>query len=110
MLRAGLVDGKAAIRFRAAERLLARGPDWASLDVLEKLVAEPATRNALGILATKGDPRRTAALARSLLPKSADDLTRMRSGHVYDPEDRLSGVYALEVVRDASLCRSLTRY
>jgi HEAT repeat protein len=100
LLRAGLVDRNAAVRFRAAERLLALGPDSASLDVLEQLVAEPATRNALSILATKGNPRRTAALARSLLPKSADDLAHMRSGHVYDPEYRLSAVYALEVVRD----------
>ena len=63
-------------------------------------MAEPATRNALSILATKGNPRRTAVLARSLLPTSADDLARMRSGHVYDPEYRLIAVYALEVVRD----------
>lgn len=102
MLRAGLVDREPSIRLRAAEALLALGPDAAAVDALERLAAdaEPRTRSlAQGFLSTKGDPRRTAVVARSLLPK-AEDLARMRSGHVYDPEYRLSVVHTLGVVQD----------
>ena len=47
LLRAGLVDGNAAIRFRAAERLLALGPDSASLMCWSSLWPSPlpATRS-----------------------------------------------------------------
>lgn len=101
LLRAGLVDRDPYIRLRAAEALLAVTSDPDSVNTLERLAAERGTRlRALSLLSTKGDPRRTAIVARSLLPKSAEDLSRMRSGHVYDPEYVLVAIHTLEVVQD----------
>ena len=101
LLRAGLVDRNPHIRLRAAEALLAITPDRDSINALEELAAEPATRlSALTLLSTKGDPRRTAVVARSLLPNTPDDLARMRSGDVYDPGYVLAAVRALEVLQD----------
>jgi hypothetical protein len=54
----------------------------------------------LTLLTAKGDPRRTGIVARSLLPKSAEDLSRMRSGHVYDPDKVLVAIHTLQVVQD----------
>ena len=101
LLRDGLVDREPGIRLRAAERLLALGRDAASLDVLEGLAAEePGSRNlALSFLSAKGDPRRTAKVALSLLPKSVEEFARMRAGHVFDPEYRLAAVYTLGKVQ-----------
>jgi hypothetical protein len=68
---------------------------------LEGLAVERGTRlRALSLLSTNGDPRRTAIVARSLLPKSVQDLSRMRSGHVYDPDHVLIAVHTLAVVQD----------
>jgi HEAT repeat protein len=101
LLRAGLVDRDPGIRLRAAERLTTLGPDPASVDVLERLAAEPATRNlALSFLSKTNDSNRAATVARSLLPKTAEDLARMGSGQMYDPEYRLSAVAALMVLKD----------
>jgi HEAT repeat protein len=102
LLRAGLVDSDAGIQFKAAERLLARGHDPASIGVLERLVAETGVRVVpLSILSTKGDPVRIAALARSLLPRSADELALMRGTfNSYDPGRWLAVVFTLETLKD----------
>jgi HEAT repeat protein len=101
LLRAGLVDRDPYIRLRAAEALLAVTSDPDSVTTLEGLAVERGTRlRALSLLSTNGDPRRTAIVARSLLPKSAQDLSRMRSGHVYDPDHVLIAVHTLAVVQD----------
>jgi HEAT repeat protein len=108
LLRAGLVDRDPYIRLRAAESLLAVTSDPDSVKTLEQLAAERGTRlRALTLLTTKGDPLRTGIVARSLLPKSAEDLSRMRSGHVYDPEHVLAAVHALEVVQDREAAPAL---
>jgi len=107
LLRAGLKDRDPNIRLRAAERLLALGPDASAVGTLERLALETPTRLvSLGLLSTKGDARRTAAVARSLLP-NADDLTRMRSGQLYDSEHRLIVVHTLGVVRDTEAVPAL---
>jgi len=103
LLRAGLVDVEPSIRFKAAERLLALGSDPGSVDVLERLVAEESWGRAvpLTMLSTKGDPGRTAALARSLLPKSAEELAQMRGTfYSYDAWHWLSVVSTLETLKD----------
>jgi HEAT repeat protein len=101
LLRAGLVDRDSSIRLRAAEALLAVTSDPASVNTLERLAAEPGTRlKALSLLSTKGDARRTAIVARSLLPKTVEDLSRMHSGPVYDPEYVLVAIHTLQVVQD----------
>jgi HEAT repeat protein len=106
LLRAGLADRDPRIRLRAAEALLALGSDTAAVDTLERLATETGTRNlALGLLITKGDPRRTAVVARSLLPKP-EDLARMH-GQLYDPEYRLTVVYTLGEVKDAGAVAAL---
>jgi HEAT repeat protein len=82
------------------ETRLAAGRDRGAVDTLERLATEVNTRNrALQVLSTKGDLRRTAVVARSLLP-NAEELARMRSGEVYDPEYRLAVVHTLGAVRD----------
>jgi HEAT repeat protein len=107
LLHAGLVDRDRSIRLRAAEALLAHGSDPAAVQTLEALALEPSTRLlALSFLSTKGDPVRTAMVARSLLP-DADDLVRMRSGHGYDPEYRLIVVNTLGAVRDSEAITAL---
>jgi HEAT repeat protein len=100
VLSEGLRDADANIRFIAAEARLALGSDRASLDTLERLALDhPGTRGrALSLLSTKGDRRRTAAVARALLPRSGEDLGM--SSQIYDPESRLAAVSALETVRD----------
>ena len=103
LLRAGLVDAEPSIRFKAAERLLALGPDSPSVDVLERLVtAEPRARVVpLSILSARGDPPRIAALARSLLPKSAEQLAQMRGAfYSYDANNWLAVVSTLETLQD----------
>jgi HEAT repeat protein len=110
LLRAGLMDRYPGIRLRAAERLLALGSDASAVETLERLAMEIPTRMlSLGLLSTKGDPRRTAAVARSLLP-NADDLTRMRSGHAYDPAYWLIVVHTLGVVRDTEAVAALASF
>ena len=107
LLRAGLADLDRHIRLRAAEALLAHGPDPAAVQTLEVLALEPSTRpSALRLLNTKGDAVRTAVVARSLLP-DADGLLRMRSSHVYDPEYRLLVVHTLGAVRDTEAIPAL---
>jgi hypothetical protein len=54
---------------------------------------------ALDVLTRRGDPQRTATLARSLLPTVLEDDARMVGGG-YDPGYRLAVVHTLEVVRD----------
>ena len=66
LAREGLVDSSADIRLRAAEEILALGLDAPTLDVVEPLVHRRETRHAaLSLLIKRGDPRRTATLARS---------------------------------------------
>src|SRR5262249_9707944 len=65
LLRAGIVDRDSGIRLRAAERLLALGLHAAAIETLERLALETRTRNvSLDLLSKKGDPRRTAVVAR----------------------------------------------
>jgi HEAT repeat protein len=107
LLHAGLVDRNPNIRLRAASTLLANGFDPAAVETLEALASEPSSRLwALSVLGTKGDPARTAAVARSLLPDAAA-LVRMRSGNVYDPEYRCVVVHTLGVVRDFAAVTAL---
>jgi HEAT repeat protein len=109
LLRAGLVDRDPYIRLRAGESLLAVISDPDSVRTLERLAAQRGTRaRALNLLAQKGDPLRTGIVARSLLPKSTEDLSRMRSGHVYDPEYVLSAIHALEIVQDREAVPALS--
>ena len=101
LLRAGLVDRDASIRLKAAEALLAVTSDPDSVNALERLAAEPGTRlRALTLLSTKGNPGRTAILARSLLPKSVEEFSRMQLGVFYDPENVLAAIHVLGVVQD----------
>ncbi len=107
LMRAGLVDRESGIRLRAAERLLALGSDSASLEVLERLAADPATRNlALSFLSKSGDVIRTARVARSLLPKTVEDIARIGSQQIYDPK-YLSAVGTLATVEDAEAVPAL---
>jgi HEAT repeat protein len=109
VLRAGLADRDPHIRLRAAEALLAATDDPDSINTLEGLAAVRGTRpSALSLLSTKGDPRRTAVVARSLLPKSAEEVSRMRSGEVYDPEYVLTAVHTLEAVEDREAVPALS--
>lgn len=108
LLRAGLVDRDPYIRLRAADALLAVTSDPDSVNTLERLVADRRTRlRALTLLSTRGDPRRTAIVARALLPKSAAGLSRMREGHSYDPEYVLAAIHTLEVVQDREAVAAL---
>ena len=108
LLRRGLADANPFIQFRAAETTLGMGPDPASLRTLETLAMDPAIRlRALPVLLRLGDPIRTAAVARSLLPKTPEDLARMRGGEVYDPEYRLVAISILETVRDGEAVSEL---
>lgn len=102
VLREGLGDRDPNIRLRAAEARLALGFDRDSVETLEKLALQNAgTRNlALSFLSAKGDPRRTGAVARALLPKSAADFRQELETSLSDPEDRLAAIVTLGVVRD----------
>jgi HEAT repeat protein len=98
LVREGLRDSDPHIRLRAAEEILARGLDTEALDVVESLALLPVTRiRALDVLNRRGDPQRTATLARSLLPKVLEEDARTRG---YDSGYRLAVVHTLEVVRD----------
>jgi hypothetical protein len=98
LVREGLRDSDPHIRLRAAEEILARGLDPEALDVVESLALLPVTRiRALDVLNRRGDPQRTATLARSLLPKVLEEDARTRG---YDSGYRLAVVHTLEVVRD----------
>ena len=98
LVREGLRDREPHIRLRAAEEILERGLDAEALDVVESLALLPATGiRALDVLNRRGDPQRTAALARSLLPKVLEKDERMRG---YDAGYRFAVVHTLEVVRD----------
>ena len=94
-------QGSPYIRLRAADALLAVTSDPDGLNTLERLAADRRTRlRALTLLSTKGDPQRTAMVARALLPKSAAGLSRMGEGHSYDPQYVLAAIHTLEVVQD----------
>jgi HEAT repeat protein len=98
LVREGLRDSDPHIRLRAAEEILARGLDTEALDVVESLALLPVTRiRALDVLNRRGDPQRTATLARSLLAKALEEDSRTRG---YDSGYRLAVVHTLEVVRD----------
>jgi HEAT repeat protein len=98
LVREGLRDRDPHIRLRAAEEVLGRGVDAEALDVVESLALLPVTGiHALDVLNRRGDPQRTAALARSLLPKALEKDARMRG---YDDGYRFAVVHTLEVVRD----------
>jgi HEAT repeat protein len=100
LVRQGLRDSDPHIRLRAAEEILTRGPDTEALEVVESLTRVAMTRiRALDVLTRRGDPQRTATLARSLLPTVLEDDARMVGGG-YDPGYRLAVVHTLEVVRD----------
>jgi hypothetical protein len=76
-------------------------PDPESVTTLEGLAADRRTRlRALTLLSTKGDPRRTAIVARSLLPKSPAGLASIGEGLGYDPDYVLAAIHTLEVVQD----------
>jgi HEAT repeat protein len=97
-LRQGLRDIDPYIRLTAAEEILRRDRDSEALDVIEPLAVWPVTRNrALALLNRRGEPRRTAALARSLLPRALEEDAQARG---YDPGYRFAVVYTLEAVRD----------
>jgi HEAT repeat protein len=98
LVREGLRDSDPHIRLRAAEEILARGLDTDALDVVESLALVPVTRiRALDVLNRRGNPQRTATLARSLLPKVLEENARTRG---YDSGYALAVVHTLEVVRD----------
>jgi HEAT repeat protein len=107
LLREGLADREPAIRLLAAEALLALGRDAASVTVLEQLARdEPRGRvKAFSILTAKGSPRETASVARAVLPTSSNDL---RGGQVYDLDNRLVAIHAIEMVRDRESVGALT--
>jgi HEAT repeat protein len=98
LVREGLRDSDPHIRLRAAEEILAGGLDTEALDVVESLALLPITRiRALDVLNRRGDPQRTATLARSLLPKVLEEDARTRG---YDTGYTLAVVHTFEVVRD----------
>jgi len=104
-LRQGLRDIDPYIRLTAAEEILRRDRDSEALDVIEPLAVWPVTRNrALALLNRRGEPRRTAALARSLLPRALEEDAQARG---YDPGYRFAVVYTLEAVRDREARYSL---
>jgi HEAT repeat protein len=98
LVREGLRDSDPHIRLRAAEEILAGGLDTEALDVVESLALLAVTRiRALDVLNRRGDPRRTATLARSLLPRVLEEDARTRG---YDTGYRFAVVHTIEVVRD----------
>jgi len=100
LLREGLLDSSPNIRLRAAEEILTLGFDAATLDIVEPLVERPETRlGALRLLKEKGELRRTARLARSLLPRALEEDAQART-RGYDPGYRFAVVHAFEVVHD----------
>jgi HEAT repeat protein len=80
LLRQGLSDSDPFTRLRAAQISLTRvGPDDSVLDVVEQLAFVRETRlEALRLLTEKGDPNRTARVARLLLPISIEEDAQVR--------------------------------
>jgi hypothetical protein len=79
-LHPALADSDRSMRLLAAQRLLELGPDARSVDVLETMILDSveqgeSPRMMLGLFAEHAEPARARALLRSLLPKSASEMS-----------------------------------